>query len=116
MYGFVIYEAALRTEVGGRLVMRQQLLRLTEVGGLRNVSIQVLPFGKCGGLALNGPFILLETTDHERLAYVEGPETSVLHADAGKVSDLAQVHGMIRMQALGAEESAAFIRKVAEEL
>ncbi|POX48866.1 helix-turn-helix transcriptional regulator [Streptomyces sp. Ru72] len=116
VYGFVIHEAALRTGVGGRTVMRQQLLHLTEVGGLRNVSVQVLPFGKCGGLALNGSFILLETADHERLAYVEGPETSVLHSEADKVSDLAQVHGMIRMQALGVEESAAFIRKVAEEL
>lgn len=38
------------------------------------------------------------------------------HAGPGKVSCLAQVHGMIRMQAFGVEESAAFIRKVAEEL
>ncbi|MFF7145441.1 DUF5753 domain-containing protein [Streptomyces nodosus] len=116
VYGFVIYEAALRTEVGGRDVMRQQLLRLPEIGGWRNVSIQVLPFGKCSGLALNGSFILLETDEHERFAYVEGPETSVLHADANRISDLVQVHGMIRMQALGVEESAAFIRKVAKEL
>lgn len=116
VYGFVVHEAALRTEVGGREAMRRQLLHLSTVGELRNVSIQVLPFGRCSGLALNGSFILLETADRERFAYVEGPETSVLHAEADKVSDLAQVHGMIRMQALGVEESAAFIRKVAEEL
>ncbi|MFI6930043.1 helix-turn-helix domain-containing protein [Streptomyces sp. NPDC050287] len=116
VYGFVIHEAALRTEVGGREVMRRQLLCLPEVGALRNVSIQVLPFGKCNGIALNGPFVLLETAEHERFAYVEGPETSVLHADGDKVSSLAQAHGMIRMQALGVEESAAFMRKVAEEL
>ncbi|AVH56984.1 MULTISPECIES: helix-turn-helix domain-containing protein [Streptomyces] len=116
VYGFVVYEASLRTEVGGQGVMRQQLLHLSKVGETRNVSLQVLPFGKCGGLALNGSFVLLETTEHEHFAYVEGPETSVLHADADKVSDLTQVHGMIRMQALGVEESAEFIRKVAEEL
>ncbi|MFE2485044.1 Scr1 family TA system antitoxin-like transcriptional regulator [Streptomyces mirabilis] len=116
VYGFVIHEAALRTEVGGRGVMQHQLLQLPQVGALRNVSIQVLPFGKCSGLALNGPFVLLETAEHEHSAYVEGPETSVLHADADKVSYLAQVHGMIRMQAFGVEESAAFIRKVAAEL
>jgi hypothetical protein len=116
VYGFVMHEAALRTEVGGREVMRQQLSQLLDVGSLRNVSIQVLPFGKCSGLALNGPFVLLETVEHEHFAYVEGPETSALHADADKVSHLRQVHGMIRMQALGVEESAAFIGKVAEEL
>jgi len=96
--------------------MRGQLLHLLEVGSRRNVSIQVLPFGKCGGLALDGSFVLLETPDHEHFAYVEAPETSALHNDAHKVSDMAQVHGMIRMQALGVEESAAFIRKVAQEL
>jgi hypothetical protein len=116
VYGFVVYEAALRTEVGGREVMRQQLFHLTKSGASRNMSIQVRPFGKCGRLALNGSFVLLETAEHDHFAYVEGPETSVLHAGANKVSDLAQVHGMIRMQALGVEESAAFIRRVAEEL
>lgn len=116
VYGFVVHEAALHTKVGGREVMRQQLFHLAKAGELRNVSVQVLPFGKCGGLALNGSFVLLETADHEHFAYIEGPETSVLHADADKVSPLAQVHGMIRMQALGVEESAAFIRRVAEEL
>jgi transcriptional regulator with XRE-family HTH domain len=116
VYGFVIHEAALCTEVGGRDVMRRQLLKLLEIGALRNVSIQVLPFGRCNGLALNGSFVLLETVDHEHFAYVEGPETSVLQSDADKVSYLAQVHGMIRMQALGVEESAGFIGKVAEEL
>ncbi|MET7775597.1 MULTISPECIES: hypothetical protein [Streptomyces] len=34
--------------------MQHQLLQLPQVGVLRNVSIQVLPFGKCSGLALNG--------------------------------------------------------------
>ncbi|WP_307680179.1 Scr1 family TA system antitoxin-like transcriptional regulator [Streptomyces sp. V4I2] len=33
--------------MGGREVMRQQLLKLPDVGALRNVSIQVLPFGRC---------------------------------------------------------------------
>lgn len=116
VYGFVIHETALRTGVGGREVMRQQLLHLSEIGGLRNVCVQVLPFGKCSGLALNGSVVLLETDEHERFAYVEGPETSVLHAGGSRVSDLTQVHGMIRVQALGVEESAAFIRKVTEEL
>ncbi|WP_189324431.1 helix-turn-helix domain-containing protein [Streptomyces flaveus] len=116
VYGFVIHETALHTEVGGPEVMRRQLLEVPAVGALRNVSIQVLPYGRCSGLALNGSFVLLETVDHEHFAYVEGPETSVLHADADKVSYLAQVHGMIRMQALGVDESAAFIRKVAEGL
>ncbi|MGY0024426.1 Scr1 family TA system antitoxin-like transcriptional regulator [Streptomyces sp. cg35] len=114
MFSFVVFEAALRTAVGGCDVMRQQLQHLLKVGELRNVSIQVLPFGRAYGVALNGAIALLETVDHEHYAYVEGPETSTLYAGADKVSSLTRAHGMIRMHALSPEDSAEFIRKVAE--
>ncbi|MFD7228672.1 Scr1 family TA system antitoxin-like transcriptional regulator [Streptomyces sp. NPDC059881] len=116
VFSFVLNEAGLRTEVGGEETMKRQLDRLPEVGKLRNVSIQVLPRGRCNGLALNGSMVLLETAEHERYAYVEAPKTSALHSDPGTVSALSEAHGMIRMQALGVEESADFIRQVAEEL
>ncbi|MGW7382140.1 helix-turn-helix domain-containing protein [Streptomyces sp. NPDC054794] len=115
MYGFVVYEAALRTEVGGSEVMREQLRHLLGVGELRNVSVQVLPFGRCSGVALNGSIVLLETPEHEHYGYIEAPEVSVLHASLGKVSALAQAHAMIRMHSLSVEESATFIRRVAEK-
>ncbi|SFL51724.1 helix-turn-helix domain-containing protein [Streptomyces pini] len=115
-FGFVIYEAALRTRVGGDEVMREQLHHLLEMGELRNVSVQVLPVerGVFGGLS--GPMVLLETAEHEYYAYAEGQETGALYSDPEKISVLTQRHGMIRMQALSTEESARFIRKVAEEL
>ncbi|MEJ8659422.1 helix-turn-helix domain-containing protein [Streptomyces sp. MS1.AVA.4] len=116
VFSFVLNEAGLRTEVGGEETMKRQLDRLPEVGKLRNVSIQVLPRGRCNGLALNGSMVLLETAEHERYAYVEAPKTSALHSDPGTVSALSEAHGMIRMQALSVEESADFIRQVAEEL
>ncbi|UOB10745.1 helix-turn-helix transcriptional regulator [Streptomyces sp. HP-A2021] len=114
MYGFVIYEAALHTGVGGAEVMQNQLQHLLKVGSLRNVSIQILPFGRCGGVALNGPIVLLETGKHELYAFAEGQGTSALYANPSKVSELARKHGMIRMHALSVEESAEFIRRVAE--
>ncbi|MGP3950422.1 helix-turn-helix domain-containing protein [Streptomyces sp. 7N604] len=116
LFGFVIYEAALRTMVGGAEVMKRQLHQLLELGKRRNVAIQVLPFDRGAHPGLNGPMVLLETTEHEHYAYVEGQETGALYPDPEKVSVLTQRHGMIRMQALGVEESARFIRKVAEEL
>ncbi|WP_306317654.1 MULTISPECIES: helix-turn-helix transcriptional regulator [unclassified Streptomyces] len=116
MFSFVLFEAALRAQVGGREVMERQLQRLLELGELRNVSIQVLPFGRAYGVALRGAVAVLETVDHEHYAYVEGPETSTLYADANKVSALTRAHDMIRMHALSPEDSADFIRKVAREL
>ncbi|WP_351234027.1 helix-turn-helix transcriptional regulator [Streptomyces sp. NPDC002133] len=113
---FVLYEASLRTLVGGASAMRRQLKRLLSARELRNVSIQVLPMGRCSGLALIGPMVLLETADHEHYAYVEGQTTSALYADPDKISELTQRHGRIRMHALCVEDSSEFIRKVAGEL
>jgi transcriptional regulator with XRE-family HTH domain len=114
MYSFLIYEAALHTGVGGKNVMHQQLRHLMEVGQLRNVSIQILPFGRCGGVALNGPIVLLETEEHVLYAFAEGQGTSALYANPGKVGELSRKHGMIRTHALSVEESAELIRGVAE--
>ncbi|MEV8016588.1 helix-turn-helix transcriptional regulator [Streptomyces sp. NPDC086554] len=116
LFGFVIYEAALHEPVGGRDCMREQLNYLLKMGALRNISVQVLPVGQGAHTGLNGPLVLLETPDHETLAYEEGQSTGVLHSEPDKVTLLAQRHGMIRMQALNAEQSAQFIRKVAGEL
>ncbi|MGW7067623.1 helix-turn-helix domain-containing protein [Streptomyces sp. NPDC054855] len=116
VFGFVVYEAALRTMVGGRGAMQRQLQHMLEAGHLRNVSVQVLPMGRCSGLALSGSLVLLENPEHEHYGYVEGQKTSALYADPTKVSELMQRHGMIRMHALSVEESADFIRKMAEEL
>jgi hypothetical protein len=116
MFGFVIYEAALRSMVGGRACMKRQLQYLLELGKLRNVSVQVLPVGRGAYQGLGGSLILLESPEHEHFAYIEGQETGVLYADPDKLSVLARRHGMICQQALSADGSAEFIRKVAEEL
>ncbi|MHC5259753.1 helix-turn-helix domain-containing protein [Streptomyces sp. UC4497] len=118
MFSFVLLEAALRTQVGVDGVMKRQLEKLLELGELRNVTIQVMPFGRAYGVALRGGYVLLETAEHQHYAYVEAPKTSALYGDGGQASELALAHGMIRTHALSPEESTEFIRnrKVAEEL
>ncbi|MFF4737890.1 Scr1 family TA system antitoxin-like transcriptional regulator [Streptomyces sp. NPDC001262] len=115
LFSYVIYEAALRTDIGGPSVMKCQLHRLIDVGALRNISVQVLPASRCASAHLNGPLVLLESKQRKHYGYVEGQSTFVLHSDAATVGDLAQRYGMIRMQALSAEESADLLRKAAEE-
>lgn len=116
LFSFVLHEAALRAVVGSEGVMRRQLERLLDVGQQRNVSIQVLPFKSAPAAALSGPIVLVETADHEQYAFADGQETGALYGSGDKLSTLTQRHGMIRMQALSVEESARFIRKLAEEL
>lgn len=116
VFSFVIYEAALRTMVGGREAMREQLHQLVKSGERRNVSVQVLPADTGAHAGLDGAFVLLETDEHARYAYEEGHEMRCLTTSSETLQMLTERHGMIRMQALSAEESALFIREVADGL
>ncbi|WP_406336457.1 helix-turn-helix domain-containing protein [Streptomyces sp. NBC_00203] len=109
---YVLYEAALR----GPYVDEEQLLYLLEVGKLRNVSIQVLPYKRAMTAALHGEMVLLETKDHERLAYTEAPSASQLTADPAIVSAQTERLSMIRGMALDPDESARFIERMVAEL
>ncbi|MEU9179287.1 helix-turn-helix transcriptional regulator [Streptomyces sp. NPDC048550] len=116
LYSFIVHEGALHTGTGGQEVMREQLHHLLELSIRRNIGLQVLPRGRVPGVALSGPLILLETPGHQQWAWCEGQKTSAMYSAPERVGELAQAHGMIRMNALGAAESAEFIKKVAEEL
>lgn len=110
-FSFVLYEAVLRTpQVDG-----EQLHRLLEASRLRNVMLQVLPFERVISDALMGPMVLLETRDHERFAFTEGPFVSELSADPSIVSRVSERLSMIRAQALSPAESARFIERMVDE-
>lgn len=113
-FNFVIEEAALRRHIGGVELRRQQMFALLAAGERRNVTIQVMrERGSHPGLM--GPFVLLETPEHEHLAYEEGQIVGVLYAEPDKVSVVAQRHAMILRKALSPEDSARFIGRLAEE-
>ncbi|MEU6377610.1 helix-turn-helix transcriptional regulator [Streptomyces sp. NPDC046909] len=113
-FAFVVDEIALRREVGGPEVMRGQCELLLELGALRNVDIQVLPISRGAHVGLGGPFVVLETADHEQYAFEEGQTFSALYSDPETVGRLSRRISMIRMQALSTEESAEFIKREAD--
>ncbi|WP_405881408.1 DUF5753 domain-containing protein [Streptomyces sp. NBC_01136] len=114
----VLGESALRQQVGGAGVLRDQLLHLTEVGRLPNVTLQVLPFS--AGAYMGGPIpfliyrfpppsglevVLLENfTSH---AYLEAPEDTTHYGN---------VFNHLCATALNALESEALILDIANEL
>ena len=115
-FSFVISETALRNPVVEGAARRQQLAHLLATGERRNVTIQLMPDNPGYHPGLLGPFVLLETPEHEYLGYEEGQTTGVLYSDSEKISILRQRHEMILRQALSPEESARYIGKLAEEL
>ncbi|MFG2911555.1 helix-turn-helix domain-containing protein [Kitasatospora sp. NPDC048298] len=116
LFSFTIYEAALHTSISGREAMKEQLHRLLEFEGSRNIRIQILPAEQMLPSGLSGSLTILETINNEQYAYVETHLTNALHSDPQLVGKLSRRHAMIRSQALAPRESARFIRKTLEQL
>ncbi|MEV5507764.1 helix-turn-helix domain-containing protein [Streptomyces orinoci] len=115
VFNFVILETVLRYPFGDKGLHRRQLEHLLAVAERRNVTLQVLPAGGAHP-GLDGPLIVLEMPDHDRIAYEEGQQSGVLYADPEKVAIAAQRYVVIAQRALSPEESVRFIRKLVEEL
>jgi transcriptional regulator with XRE-family HTH domain len=58
-YWALIDEAALRRNLGGRRVMRDQLDHILEASTRPNITVQVVPFDRSDAAAVGGPFTLL---------------------------------------------------------
>ncbi len=67
----VIWEAALRQQVGGPTVMQAQLERLLELVELPNVRLQVLPFRAGAHPCIAGPFSIISFAEDEALDVVQ---------------------------------------------
>ncbi|MQY14492.1 hypothetical protein SRB5_46600 [Streptomyces sp. RB5] len=110
---FIIAEGALTNPVGGGDIMHRQMLALTEAASLHNVEIQVMPTTPGVHPGLNGPMVLLETTEHRHIGYVESQEIGTVVSDPAKVSAFGLRYGKLRSQALNVEESARLINRMA---
>ncbi|WP_327353231.1 helix-turn-helix domain-containing protein [Streptomyces sp. NBC_01304] len=101
---FIVEEAALKKQWGGQDAWRGTLRRMREIGELRSVGLQVIPHA-----GINGPFILLETTENERLAYLEVQRLSAQIEDPDEVSFYQLKYGMLQSQALPPDDSARLL-------
>ncbi|MFI8502557.1 Scr1 family TA system antitoxin-like transcriptional regulator [Streptomyces sp. NPDC085524] len=110
--GFVISEAALRDRLGGDDVRQEQLRHLRACADRPAISLQVLPLGLTAHAGLTGSFVLLEMTDHQRLAYSENQRVSILVHAPEEVSILAQKYSMLRSQALNITDTKALLDRL----
>jgi hypothetical protein len=101
--------------IGGDDVHEEQVRHLRACAELPGVSLQVMPFGRTSHAGLNGPFILLETPDHQLVGYTESQRGSQLLTDPDEVSILAQKYAMLRAQALTPEDSAGLLDRLLGE-
>lgn len=113
---FIVEESALTRPLGGKPVLKEQLHRMVEFGRLRNVTIQVMQHNRRTHACLMGPMILLETDERRQIAYIEGHKGGYFVTEQPDLGNLQGKYGILRTQALGPEESAQLIEKVAGEL
>ncbi|MER5787744.1 helix-turn-helix transcriptional regulator [Streptomyces sp. NPDC001980] len=112
---FVQEEVTLRRPIGGRMVLRQQLEHLLQLGRLRHVEIQVMPTDREDHAGMGGPIRLLKLQDGKTLGHSEAQLHSRVISDPREVQILEMRYGMIRAQALPPRESLTFIEKVLGE-
>lgn len=113
---FVITEGALHDRIGGTAVFAEQVRHLLRCMELPHVTLQVLPFGQTSHPGVSGSFVMLETPEHEHLAYIEGQRSSQRVASPDDISILTLRYAMLRTQALNSEETASFLGRLLGEL
>ncbi|MGB6161442.1 MAG: helix-turn-helix transcriptional regulator [Pseudonocardiaceae bacterium] len=111
----VLTEAALRQQVGGSEVMREQLRHLLDMIELPHVSVQVMPFAAGAYPAQDCPFRLLSFPDPEDpdVACVDYLGGTVYVEDTEDVEGFILVFDGLKQQTLGSRESAELIREIA---
>jgi transcriptional regulator with XRE-family HTH domain len=112
---FVQEEVTLRRPIGGKLVLRQQLEHLLEIGKSRHVEIQVMPTDREDHAGMAGPIRLLKLQSGQTLGHSEAQLHSRVISDPKEVQILEMRYGMIRAQALSPRDSLAFIKYVLGE-
>ncbi|MEU7012608.1 helix-turn-helix transcriptional regulator [Streptomyces sp. NPDC046385] len=111
----VLSEAVLHQEIGGPVVMREQLAHLLAMQEREWVKIQILPFKAGAHAGLPGSFNLLRFDDDPDLVYTEDFVRGHMTADPAAFREGSLRYDHLRAAALSVEESAALIARVMEE-
>jgi hypothetical protein len=113
----VLDEAALRRQVGGREVMRQQLKVICERAQYPNVTVQLIPFEIGAHVGIDSTFILLafEERGVSDVVYVEGLVGQFYLERDTDIQRYRRVFDELRAVALGPKDSIARIMAIGAE-
>ncbi|MER6411743.1 helix-turn-helix domain-containing protein [Streptomyces humidus] len=115
VFWLVLSEAALWQEIGGRVVMREQLAHLLSFEGNPRINIQVLPFSAGAHPGTQGSFNLYRFASDPAIVYTEGYGIGYPSANPDTVKDCSLRYDHLRAAALSLKDSAELIRRVMEE-
>jgi transcriptional regulator with XRE-family HTH domain len=112
---FVVDEAVVRRDVGGKAVMHPLLQRLIDTAELPNVTIEVIPF--TAGLlpGLQTPFVIHEFSDgaDDDVLYLEYPRVDLLSRDdPDEILNFREDFERLRRASLGPGGTVDFLRRM----
>lgn len=117
-YWCILGEAALRTDIGGSKVMREQISHLIDCNRrLNNVVIQVLPLGTgphCF-LGLTVTLLRFPPPAPERML-LEGYEREIIQDEPGEIFRATYRLDLLRAKALGMEESTDLLQRTKDSM
>ncbi|MFF5769251.1 helix-turn-helix domain-containing protein [Streptomyces californicus] len=111
-FSFIIEQALLERYLGGTEVTRQVIDQLLNVGGQRNVEIQVMPLRQEDHTGIDGQMYLAERPGHQWIGYIEGQRSSSLITAPDDVSMLLQRYGKLRSQALDCRATVSLLEQM----
>ncbi|WP_067825282.1 helix-turn-helix domain-containing protein [Actinomadura kijaniata] len=110
----VLDEGVIRREIGGPVVMRNQLRYLYELSLHPRVQIQVIPFRAGYHPGLGGSLTILGFRDAPSVGYTESSGIGLLVENPDGITGLAMRYDLLRGHALDIDGSRAMIKNVME--
>ncbi|MCK2244019.1 MULTISPECIES: helix-turn-helix transcriptional regulator [unclassified Crossiella] len=103
---YVLDEAVLRRAVGGKEVMRKQLLKLKEMNRLPQVRIQVVGFDKGAHVGMKGSFIVYEFDEEgqDHAIYLESSSGDTLIIQNNPEENSKYVELFVELETLASAE------------
>ncbi|MBT2488242.1 helix-turn-helix transcriptional regulator [Streptomyces sp. ISL-96] len=115
--GFVVEESVLERTLGGPEVLKEQLWHVLDcMRTMNHLTFQVMPTRRHTHAGLMGPMQLMATQEGRTLLYVEAQGGGKLIHKPEQASDLFDLFGILRAQALTPWESAELIERKAGQL
>lgn len=114
----ILGEAAVRQQVGGPGILREQLRHIARVVREHDVTIQIVPFTADAHAALGDSFVIIQWPDETdpEAVYVDGVTSWTVHERGGVIRSYLHAVASVQSQALPPRESLDLIHDVIKDL
>ncbi|HWC83047.1 MAG TPA: helix-turn-helix transcriptional regulator [Pseudonocardiaceae bacterium] len=115
-FEFFIHEWVLRSDVGSRAIMSEQMHHLLRLGVREHVSIGVIPAALGAYAGMSGPFMMLHFPRFRPIVYLESETSCLFLEQPEEIHAYRNVLGKLRETSLGEGQSRDLIAELATKL